>query len=319
MSSLPDGSVRPKTRSSWPAALLLAGIGSLPLVGWVGGRHWLPNLLNHFQAQYFVILVVCCTLLLIRRRFRPALLAACLLTIPGLRLAPLWIPPAPSGDDAPLKIATFNVLGSNERHAETVAWLRREQPDFVYLCETTEEWTHALDALDVSLPHAINHPLDGSFGFVFRSRFPVREKEITLHGALGLPLLNVVLESPGGPVRVLGAHPVPPVSRFWAGEHAVYLDAVARTAEGSELPTVILGDLNSTPWCHRLRPIFDAGFRDSARGRGWSATWSRNNPLIALPIDHILSRGVGPCMSRQLGPDLGSDHRPVVAGFTFKP
>lgn len=300
--------------ASGTAGLLIAGGGSLPLIGWIGGDHWFLNLFNHFQAQYFVFLLLCCILLLIRRRFRLALLAAGFLFVPAIRLAPLWIPPAPSGE-ATLRVATFNVLGSNERYAETVDWLRRERPDIVYLCETTGSWVEALRELEDVYPLFIEETRTGNLGCVLLSRFPAEEMRVAGPGALEIPLIDLVVITPDGPVRVLGAHPVPPVSPFWAREHTTYMRALSNAAAKAEDPTLILGDLNSSPWCHQLQPILDGGYRESARGRGYSATWLRKNPLLALPIDHVLSRDAGPCLSRRLGPELGSDHRPVVAGF----
>lgn len=301
-------------RSSWPALGLVGAAGSLPIVGWIGGRHWFLDLFNHFQAQYFVFLLLCGAILALRRRFVSAAVAGLFLITPGIRLLPLWLPPAPEARPT-LQFASFNVLGHNDRHADTLDWIRRERPDIVYLCEPTTDWAEALKPLSEEYPHTVERPLRGNLGFLFFSRFPLRDTEVSLLGRIEIPLLDTTVDAPGGPIRVFGAHPVPPVSGFWQTEHAIYMQALAEAAGRSEGPAVILGDLNATRWGHRMAPLFAAGFRDSARGHGYAATWSRHNPLVAVPIDHVLSRDLGPCVDHHLGPELGSDHRPVIAGF----
>jgi endonuclease/exonuclease/phosphatase (EEP) superfamily protein YafD len=81
---------------------------------------------------------------------------------------------------------------------------------------------------------------------------------------------------------------------------------------------VLLGDLNCTPWS----PAFDrllaaARLRDSGRGRGLHPTWFSAVPFVGLPIDHVLvGPGVG-VRGRHVGPDIGSDHRPVIADLVL--
>lgn len=303
-----------KSRRSWPGLVLVIGAGMLPVLGEFGRLHWFLNLFSHFQAQYFVFIALCGLLLFIRRHRRSAIVAAVFLILPATRLAPLWIPPAAKGKPD-IRVATFNVLGSNTRYADTLEWIRRERPDVVYLCEPTPAWVEALRPLAEFYPHRVENPKRGNIGFVLLSRFPIRDTCVTDHGSVDVPLVATTVEFPTGPVRVFGAHPLPPVSGFWAGEHAHYFEALVDAAVASNTPTLILGDLNATRWGRRGRELLDAGFKDAAEGRGYRATWSRSNPLFAIPIDLILYRDLGPCVEFGLGPDLGSDHRPVIAGF----
>ncbi|MCH7225774.1 endonuclease/exonuclease/phosphatase family protein [Haloferula sp. A504] len=305
---------KPKSRRSWPGLVLVIGAGLLPVLGEFGRLHWLLDLFSHFQAQYFIFIALCGLLLFIRGQRRSAIVAAVFLILPAVRLAPLWIPPAPKGEPD-IRVATFNVLGSNTRYAETLDWIRREQPDVVYLCEPTPAWVEALQPLAELYPHRVENPKRGNIGFVLFSRFPIRDTRITEHGAVEVPLVAITVEFPSGPVRVFGAHPLPPISGFWAGEHTLYFEALVTGAAASDTPTLILGDLNATRWGRRGRELIEAGFEDAAVGRGYRATWSRSNPLFAIPIDLILSRDLGVCVEFGLGPDLGSDHRPVIAGF----
>jgi len=307
-------------RLASPQALarLAAAAGLFPVAGLLLGRHWFFDLFNHFQAQYFAFLLLSCLGLLAWRRPRLALVPALLLVLPAWRLAPLYLPGSSATDEASLRVATFNVLTRNERFGEVIEWIRRTDPDFLYLPETNERWNRQLESLDDDWPHHLDHPVAGNFGFSFRSKHPILADHTRDLGLLEIPLMELVVETPHGPVTVLGAHPVPPVNGLWSRERDGYLAELARVARDHEGRLVLLGDLNATRWSRAMRPLLsETPLHDTAEGHGFSATWHRVNPLAAIPIDHILVQGFTACVSRSTGPDLGSDHRPVVAELAW--
>lgn len=302
-----------------PFLLRLALLAAIcPLAGWIGGGWWFLDLFNHFQRQYAGALAVCVAILLAKRRPKLAAAATLCLAVPLLRLAPYYVPRDREIRGPVLRAATFNVLSANGRHADTVAWIRSEDPDFIFLPEVDPAWAAGLRPLAGSHPHVIEHIVEGNFGFALYSKLPVLSREIIPCGGLGLPLLKAVLRGPGGDFTLLGAHPVPPASPFWAAERDEFLRIIARETEAADGVVVVAGDLNATPWSHGMRPLAAAGLRDSGLGYGTGSTWMRGNPLLSIPIDHILHRGPGVvCTARRIGPDLGSDHRPVVAELSW--
>lgn len=295
-------------------ALLVA---VLPVLGFFGASHWVLDLLNHFQAQYFCLLLLAVVLLAVWRKWRHCMVAALLMAVPGARLAPLYWPADAAASSPALRVATFNVLGSNTRYSDVAAWIRETNPDFIYLAETNEEWGAGLAALATSHPHAVDVFMEGNFGFSFRSKHPLVRKEIHHLGVLELPLLEAVVATPHGEVTVFGAHPVPPVTGFWAGERDTYLRQMTERTRRLAGRVIVLGDLNATRWSRALSGLLEQGLRDSAEGHGFSATWMHSNPLTALPIDHILARGFHGTLRRETGPALGSDHRPVLADLAW--
>ena len=68
----------------------------------------------------------------------------------------------------------------------------------------------------------------------------------------------------------------------------------------------ILGDLNVSPWS----PHFGGLLRES--GRGVQATWPTNLAPMRIPIDHCLVSPDVSVVGRRVGPDVGSDHFPIV-------
>jgi endonuclease/exonuclease/phosphatase (EEP) superfamily protein YafD len=292
-------------------------VALFPIAGFFGGFHWFLDLFNHFQAQYFCILLLATIALACMRRLRLALIAFALLLIPGFHLAPLYLPARVDGDGPRLRVASFNILTHNSRYSDTVSWIRTTEPDFIYLPEANEAWETGIAPLGDIYPHKVDVFITGNFGFSFKSKHRLVRHEIHPLGSMEIPLLEAVVSTPHGEVTVFGAHPVPPVTGFWANERDTYLKDFSEIVSKTRGHLVILGDLNATRWSHSLKPFFAQGIRDTADGHGFSATWMRENPLMAVPIDHIFERGFAGTIKRWTGPALGSDHRPVVADLAW--
>ncbi|QJE98098.1 hypothetical protein HHL09_20685 [Luteolibacter luteus] len=87
--------------------------------------------------------------------------------------------------------------------------------------------------------------------------------------------------------------------------------------EAQKDTVIVVGDMNATVWSQGMKPLKDAGLR------GWEGipTWSRENPLLAVPIDYVLYRkGESSFIESsgyEVGPDLGSDHRPVTRDLVW--
>ncbi|MCW1914076.1 endonuclease/exonuclease/phosphatase family protein [Luteolibacter sp. GHJ8] len=299
-----------------PKALVLrlAVLGSLlPILGWCGGSYWLLDLFNHFQWQYAGLLGIAVIALLLMRQWRFAAVAGILLCIPLLRihLGTRSVPQKPS-PGSPMKFTCFNVLTANQGYEDVVRWIRETDPDVIFLPEVDEVWAGKLRPLLESHPHAVEHPVEGNFGFACYSKLPILQREIIPCGAMELPLLKIRVQGESGSFVFLGAHPVPPANEFWAGERDEFLRIIAAEMNEEKGLVIVAGDLNATPWSYGVKPLRDAGLR------GWEAvpTWSRSNPLLAVPIDHLLYRAgnAGPIEDQGfiVGPDLGSDHRPVT-------
>jgi endonuclease/exonuclease/phosphatase (EEP) superfamily protein YafD len=302
--------------------LLKAGCvmgGAVALVGLAGGISWVVDLGSHFQAQYFVSQLACTILFLLAKRVRWALVAMAFLCVPLLKLAPYYLvkPPPAETLAAGLRVVSFNVLSSNDRHAETLAWIRQTDPDLVYFPEVTRSWEVGLEPLKATLPHALSHPQEDNFGWALFSKYPIREHEFIASRFVEVAMVRVVIEIAGRRVVCYGVHPLPPMSGAFAADRDQLFQQLAKRVRQETGPVIVAGDFNATPWSHSMRPLAAAGLRDTQLGHGFSATWQRRIPILAIPIDLLLVAGDLAATARWTGPDLGSDHRPIIGDLQF--
>jgi endonuclease/exonuclease/phosphatase (EEP) superfamily protein YafD len=299
----------PKPRQLILRMSLMAAL--FPLVGWIGGGYWLFDLFNHFQFQYLAFLFGALVILLAIKARREATIVAVLFLLPLSRILPCYFSPTSANTTrSPIRVASFNVLVSNHRHADALRWVRESRPDCIYFSETTDKWAKALEALAQDYPYSIEE----KSGFAFYSKLPITHHQIIRCSDYEFPLLIAHLRTPHGEVAFFGIHPLPPVSRSWAEALEETMVVLAREVDQQSTPVIVTGDFNITRWSHMARPLKRARLLDASQGKSPGATWMRNIPLIAIPIDRILIRGQGvDCQSFHIGPDLGSDHRPIMA------
>jgi endonuclease/exonuclease/phosphatase family metal-dependent hydrolase len=130
----------------------------------------------------------------------------------------------------------------------------------------------------------------------------------------GLPSIAGVALVGTQRVRFLGMHTRWPVAPSLARLRDEALHGAADLAQATDLPMVMLGDLNVTPDSPAFEQLLHgSALRDALAGGEWRPTWQADFWPLALRIDHILvSPGV--CVERaSVGPQVGSDHLPVLA------
>lgn len=297
------------------AALCAMGAGGLAVLSLAASWWWGLDLFSPFQFQYAAVLALAVTGFAIRKRWFWMGLAAVLLILPATRVTRCL---AGGGNDphagtASLKVLSFNVLCSNRNHAELREWVRMANPDVAFFAEVGPEWAAVLEGLRPILPYHAVVPREDNFGVAILSKYPLRSTRLITANELPTAAIRVELTVAGREVMVIGAHPPPPLSERLAVERNETLAALAGEARNCQGPMILMGDLNATPWCDGMQPLYAAGLRDARRGLEFGPTWRRLNPLVAIPIDHILTKGAVSVVRCQTGPAQGSDHRPLLA------
>lgn len=304
---------------------VIIAVGTLGGLG--GGWWWRLELFCHFQIQYALGSVCALLCFALMRRRNGALAAGLILLINLYWLVPLYIPNESSGTavetrsgtqaTASLKLVYANVDTGNLDTQRLLDLVQKEAPDLVLLAEVNDRWTKALAGLDRRYPHRVVHPQIDNFGIGGWSRYRLEVGAIRFWGDANLPSFEAQFRHQGRLITILLTHPLPPMRKRLADLRNQQLRTLAGIAKSHGEGTILIGDFNTTPFT----PIFSevlttSGLCDSTRGFGPQPSWPADLPwLLRIPIDHCLHSPDLVIVERRLGPDIGSDHLPLVLEF----
>ena len=175
----------------------------------------------------------------------------------------------------------------------------------------------ALEELQPLYPYYKFEPCRDNFGIALYSKLPPIACEFVYLGRANLPSTVAEFNVAGKKLTLLGTHLLPPLNSADAQLRNDQVEAIATYLGAVEGPKILMGDLNMTPWSHDFGRLLDAiGLVDSSKGRGIQPTWPTNQILLRIPIDFcLISEGII-VKDKTLGPDLGSDHFPLIVDFS---
>ena len=283
------------------------------------GLGWPFELFVHFRAQYAATALALAALLLSAGMPRLSLLAIALMVFNALPLAQR-AQAAPSGGACTgtrFSVVTANVQYGNVDRSRFLQWLQSHPADLVVVQELTPAWAADLARLP-AYPYRVMLPREDAYGIGVLSRWalgPVGPQDLA---GDGLPSLAGSVQVAGRPLRFVALHTRWPVTPGLAQARDRSLVAAAGLLATGEGPAVVLGDLNATPYSPVYVDFLRAsGMRDAANGSRWQPTWLAGFWPLALRIDHVLV-SPGLCVDgTEVGPAVGSDHRPLTARLQF--
>jgi len=342
--------------SGW--GILGAGLGTclLALSAFAVPGFWLTDNMSFFTPQLLVLscaALACSAFSLCFQMFRRlwfkggvavlALGIAALAVLAVLRPLAL-VPPGPGQGGTGLKIVSINLERLYLGDAALVSYLEDQQADVLVFQETAwwlqERWMR-IAGLGQTIaghgPYPEHHTVGDFGGIAVFSKHPISKREfITVPGTppddprAMRGILALDLQTDAGPVQLLAVHAASPRDSTRWEDRQAYLQAlheaaVRRTTE-SDAPLVIIGDWNTSPWsAHfgallrsaQLATAFPGGFPKPTRFFfDYRLRW-----LLGASVDHA---AVSPALALtrvSLGPDVGTDHRPLVAqiGYNGRP
>ena len=294
-------------------------LGLATLAGFFGGTWWVLDLMASFRHQLAAGLILWTLVALAAKRKKAAALIGAMALLNLALIAPLFVGSS-RPESGELRVLSFNILASNRRFDDVIAFIRATDADVVVLHEVTRRWEEAM--------------VEAS------QEFEDWEYEVTatrargdLFGSLVLAASEATVESFGfglrepraveillpGDVSVLAIHPLSPYTEFRAEQNNRQLQFAAEWAVEHPGPAVIVGDFNATPWSYPFRRLMaTTDLLNSARGFGLELSYPADgNFLIRVPIDHLLHSPHLAVVDRRLGPALGSDHFPLTVDLAL--
>ncbi len=282
------------------------------------GLHALIDLPSHFILQYLIGAGVLAFVgLYARIGWRWYLVLAVAAGLCFFRLSP-WLPatpPAAQAHGSPLKILQANVLFLNKDPARLRQLIVDEKPDIIILAEANTVFTRMLGGLRNNYPYQDAKPDDhGADGLAVASRRPLKNLRTVTWPAAEMPAYVFSFALDKKTVRFVSLHTPNPVNDI-AGRDATFTGFEKEVADASG-PVIVAGDFNATPWCPALRGVMERNPRlhNAREHRGLFLSWPTFFPaFMRIPIDETLFSDDMMVLDYRLGPQIGSDHLPVIS------
>jgi endonuclease/exonuclease/phosphatase (EEP) superfamily protein YafD len=273
---------------------------------------WFPalRLLQAPSLQLGLLgVMLAAVLVLARQRFK-AIVVIAASAIFWIAVAPFWLASEDKLDESRPTVRLALLQNSNARAVE---YILLTQPDLVAIADPSSPERDRTSDLEAAYPLRLRlaeggpivlarqglglEPMPGS-----RADLELLRARI-LHGDSSFDLAVVHLGRPW-PLGAGSKNPTDPVADL------------ATNLAGDTSRIIILGDFNRTPWMSDMMNLSSASGVSAKTAPG---TWPGWMPRpFRLPLDLVIVGRDLSVKSVQLGPDLGSDHLPVIAEIGLK-
>lgn len=223
--------------------------------------------------------------------------------------------------DSQVSLMSSNVEMPNDKYDRVARVIAEERPDVLFLMETDAKWQSALAEVLEPYETVLAEIRDNYYGMIFATNLPVRRAEVVYLTGDDTPTLFAELESRGGHVfRVVGLHPRPPVPGNDTRDRDAEMLYAARFARKRDIPLITVGDFNDAAWSDTSRRFKKVGgYLDPRVGYGMVASFDANSRLLRAPIDQFYATPEIAVAEFRRGPNVGSDHFPMIVRIELDP
>lgn len=277
--------------------------------------HRYLELFSHFRLQYFLAAAILAILMFVlrSRRWAAAMLVLTLINAVPVVTWYLSEAKAPADPNPRFKLLSSNVYGGNGDTAALLDLIRSEQADFVFIQEVTGSHSRELAELNEDYPYSLKIPRDDNFGIAVLSRRPFDTARVVESPPHKYPTLVVEVAIYGNPVTFVTTHPSPPLGDVGTDARNIQLASIAELMNAVQGPRVLIGDLNTSMWAQHYEELVDStGLVDARQGFGILPSWPTRLPFAMIPIDHCLVSEELVVKGIRTGPNIGSDHLPLI-------
>ena len=318
---------RPSSLTRCFAWTVLIGILAVTAIALLTSRYGWPlylELLSHFQLQYWVLSVIGLVIIGLTRCKIPVFVGLLCVAALSAQILPWYLPPSfATPNDSNFRLLIANVNTQNTQYEAVLAYANQEKPDLALFMEVNDTWRTRLNELLTDMPYSSGQTRSDNFGILLYSQYPLSDVQITRFAEESTPSIIGEVTVSGQTLSFVGTHPLPPVRPDAFHSRNRQLHTMGQHVQTLESPVIVAGDLNITMWSpYYKQMVRNTGLKNSRKGFGLLPSWPtqgtyRQIPnwaplLFSIPIDHCLLSPELTVENVQIGPNLGSDHRPVI-------
>lgn len=298
----------------------MIGLCLLPVVlGAAGSLHWIADVFSHFRVYYVVAFLMISAVGIFMKAWSESAVSFIIVLILGRSLVPFYMDPEPVLSDHSLKVVSLNLLSTNSEYQNTIEFIRNGDFDIIILQEINQTWVNELKVLTEDFPHQMLIPRPDNFGIGVMARDSLLNAERIDVSDTGIPSLFITVEHKLEQIHLIATHPLPPVSTDYFRSRNKQFSEINTFVNDLKDPVMVIGDLNSSVFSPNFSVLLENGrLRDSRPGFGLLSTWHAQWPLISVTLDHALVTEDIAVKDRRVGPDIGSDHLPVIIEISIR-
>ncbi|MFD2907591.1 endonuclease/exonuclease/phosphatase family protein [Flavobacterium ardleyense] len=215
-----------------------------------------------------------------------------------------------------------NVYQDNTNYKGCLKEISKTNPDLVLLLETDSKWEKETAILKDDFPYSIKVPLENTYGMLLYSKLALEDSTIKYLVEDTIPSIHTKIVIPNKKrIQLYAVHPTPPVptENPTSMERDKELLLIADLAKESELPVVVIGDLNDVAWSFTTKLFLKmSGLLDPRRGRGFFNTFHAHYPFLRFPLDHaFISVDLKLKKIKRLN-NFSSDHFPMFISLQYE-
>lgn len=305
--------------------LISLTLGLSTVAGFIGGWDWRLDLFNHARPIYFCFLLIAFAVSVMIRNKALSLFNFSFLFTNFLLLSFLYFPPAkaskPSSSNS-FTLMQFNVCAPSHGRNKLIHFLNAQNFDIVALEECDELCFNELKKGNV-LSHypVVVHQKTLKKRLVMLSRFPIQEEtKFQFSGNPAILRLKIKLNNKW--THFLMMHSTRPSSgkTYHSQQIRQFKEIATLVQQTHSEPFIMVGDFNTTPWGYSFQKLIrETHLKNSMNGFGWQASFPvfvfyqyKREVVPLISIDHVLVSKDFIVVKRKTGPDLSSDHLPVI-------
>lgn len=160
---------------------------------------------------------------------------------------------------------------------------------------------------------------NGGFNAVW-SRYPATSSGATLLENMGSNTPWITLQVNNNAVRVVSTHPYSPQRSTKQWQHDIA--ALAQLTSGADMPTIVMGDMNSSTFHPSLRATINTGLLDSSLEvhRGAHPTFPSSWTFLpsVIEIDHVLHTREMQAVSVRTAVIPRTDHQALICTLSWR-
>lgn len=211
----------------------------------------------------------------------------------------------------PIKLILSNV-GFITNYKPLLSLIETTQPDIVCIVELEPKLAQIFHSGRFEHLYPFQRE-DNSSQLGLYSKLPIVKSTLSPPNLDSGTSLESILKYESSKFTLVLSHPVVPYSSQALRRQEHHFQNWQKIWKNFSQPLIIAGDMNATPWSPEFGALLKlTSLKDSALGFGIQPSWSVDNPILAVPIDHVLVSRQFHVANRAIGPEVGSDHRPVL-------